>query len=229
MKKRVKRPMAMVTTLAGLVVGICVASVDNAAYARPSFGGSCANCHGNVQDGRMQVNNEDTTLDLGTQLDGNTRGPLKTFEASPGDTVTLSMEVVDGSPNFAVELKRLETGGQQNDQANKLVWSEANDASNPWSEWGDPPYFTKDNGSNGGITWSGSPTSYSFDLLIDPSTPLDVYDLEFAIATGGFAYDDEHFYLSVVPVPEPSTIALVLFGLVGVGILRRRRVPRGRE
>ena len=202
MKQHMKRPVVTVFRLAGLVAVIYLASMSKVACAKPSFGANCANCHTNSQDGLMQVTDQDTVLDLGTQLDGNTRGPLKTFEASPGDTVSLAMDVLNGAPGYAVELKRLESGGQQNDLANKLVWTAANDASNRWVRRGDPPYFTKDN-NNGAIAWTGSPVTYTFDLLIDPNTPLDVYDLDFAIATEEFAYDDEHFYLSVVPGPVP--------------------------
>lgn len=211
-----------------ILVALCLVCslviCENAAQARPSFGASCSSCHGNVQDGLMQVTDEDKIVDLGTQLDGKTRGPLKTFEAAPGDTVTLSMEVLDGSPNYSVQLKRLETGGQQNDQANKLVWTEANDPTNVWSEWGDPPYFTKDE-NNDGIVWEGATVGFTFDLLIDPSTPVDLYDLEYAIATGAFGYQDEHFYLSVVP--EPTSIALMSLGLIGIGFVGRRRRNSG--
>ena len=154
----------------------------------------------------MEVTDEDSTDDLGTQLDGKTRGPLKTFVVDPGASgavVTLSMQVVDGSDEYAAQLKRLETGGQVNDQANLLSWSEANDGGNTWTrhENNDPgPYFTKDNGSNGGINWGGSPITYSFDLFVDPATPADFYDLEFALGgkEGGRWYQDEHFYLQVI-------------------------------
>lgn len=225
MSSKMNRQLVRSSVFVILGIGVWLAISDNAAHGRPSFGGNCANCHSNVQEGLMQVTDEDTILDLGTQLDGSTPGPLKTFNASPGETVSLSMEVLNGSPDYALELQGLETGGQQNDQANKLVWTEANDPGNVWTERGNPPYFTKDN-NGGGIAWGGTPVTYSFDLQIDPSTPVDVYELEFAIATGAFSYEDENFYLNVVPVPEPSSVALIVLGIVGIGVLGRRRARR---
>ena len=101
MSSNMNRQLIQSSAFIVLGIGVWLAVSDNAAFGRPSFGGSCANCHSNAQEGLMQVNNEDTTLDLGTQLDGNMRGPLKTFEASPGETVSLSMEVLNGSPDYA--------------------------------------------------------------------------------------------------------------------------------
>ena len=199
-----------------------------AAQARPSFatenGNSCRDgCHANEQVGRMSVTGEDTTLDLGTQLDGNMRGPLKTFVTMPGEIVTLQVEVLDGSPVFAVQLKRLETGGQLNDLGNFLVWTEANDGLNPWTlqEVTNPPYFTKDDGSNGGLDPSEAGI-FSFDLEVDVSTPPDVYDLEFAVAGGAMNwYQDEHFYLEV-PEPDPALLWAAAVALMPVLLVIRR-------
>lgn len=178
-----------------------------------SFDNSCESCHTkDLVPGKMQVSDTGTLTDLGTQLNGKIRGPLKTFGVQAGNIVTLSVDVLDGNDKFAVQLKRLETGGQANDETNVLIWSEANGADNVWTrqEINNPPYFTKDNGNDGGISGSVTPATYTFDLLVDAATPPDFYDLEFAaagpIAGLGKWYQDEHFYLEVVSPPNAAVI-----------------------
>jgi hypothetical protein len=151
-------------------------------------------------EGRMFVTETEPLLDLGTQLDGKTRGPLKVFHVISGGTATLQVDVLDGSNEYAVQLKRLEKAGQVNSQENFLIWSEANEEGNDWNEWGESnPYFTQ------GVFSDTAPATLSFDLLIDAATPADVYDLEFALAGHDPAspenifYQDEHFYLEVLP------------------------------
>ena len=73
-------------------IGVSVASLAfcGVASARPSFSTNTQNscsvsgCHSSVAPPRMEVTDEDSTDDLGTQLDGKTRGPLKTFVVDPG-------------------------------------------------------------------------------------------------------------------------------------------------
>jgi hypothetical protein len=169
----------------------------------------------------MEVTDADGLLNIDVFTLGTPRGTLKVFDVLPGHTVTLSMNVLDGAEVYAAELKRLETGGVLNDLNNHLQWSEANDAANVWVQRGtvSVPYFTKDNGDDGGIAWIGQTALYTFDLLVGSNTPLDIYDLEFAvgISSGGdpTRYGDEHFYLNVVP--EPSTFALLL-SLAAIGL-----------
>jgi hypothetical protein len=151
----------------------------------------------------MEVTGQDVLMDIGTQIDGNIRGPLKTFQAAPGKIVTLSVNVLDGNNTFAVQLKDFEKSGRLNDSANRLIWTEANGPGNVWTrqEMGNPPYFTKDNGNNGGISGAVTPATYSFDLLIESGTPLDVYELVFAVpgrrTSFGRVYQEERFYLEV--------------------------------
>lgn len=222
----------------GLCVAIALASAPSS-HANPSFATGNANscregCHVDVQTDRMAVVDFDTTLDLGTQLDGRMRGPLPTFQTLAGQTVTLSLEVLNGSDVFAVQFKRLEFSGQRDSTDHFLVWEDANTLANAWTrqEVTNPPYFTKDNGTNGGLDGSEAGV-FTFDLFVDETTPPDVYDLEFAVA-GVFAtewYQDRHFYVEVVPEPETVPgIAAAGLALLALGEARprtrRRRATR---
>jgi hypothetical protein len=203
------------------------------AAAKPSFaidnGNSCKGIGCHVEEtGRMQVTGADGVLDLGTQLDGNVRGALQLFQVNPGNTVTLSMKVLNGNDLFAVQFKRLETPGQLNGLANFMTWMEDNLPSNLWTlqEVTNPPYFTKDNGNNGGLAGSAA-GPFSFGLFVDAATPPDVYDLEFAVAgTAGGGdlrfYQDEHFYLEVVPEPAAGASAMAMLAALGVVFGSRR-------
>jgi len=178
------------------------------AQGRPSYAitrnNDCSACHTTEVTGRMEVTGQDLLTDLGTQLDGNIRGPLKTFQATPGEIVTLSVKVLDGNARFAVQLKDFEKGGRLKDPNNHLIWSEANGPGNVWTrqQGGNPPYFTKDNGSNGGISGSITPATHTFDLLIEPGTPLDFYERVFAVPGRRVSfervYQEEHFYVQVL-------------------------------
>ena len=194
--------------LLAVLVSICSLGLTNSVVqARPSYsrgtGNSCSAsfCHSSVT-GRMEVANEDAVNDLGQQLDGSTRGPVKTFVVNAGSTATLSVTVLNGADKYAAQLKRLETGGQLNGVNNQLGWNEANAPANIWTRQEDtnPPYFTKDAGNDDGISWGGQAITYNFDLLVDASTPADFYDLAFVVSgkDGPKWTQEEHFYLQVL-------------------------------
>jgi hypothetical protein len=202
------------------------------AFAYPSLGESCSVCHGvnvgGTNPNKMEVTGFDTILDLGVQLDGKSRGPLSTFTALPGDTVTLQMTVTDNSEKYGIELKRLYKSGQEVSILNFLTSPMYGTTSAPpWTSYGADPVNGPQWFAQGPIDGSVG-SVYNFDLVLDPNTPMDVYDLEFAIAGGpahqsGSWYQDEHFYLQVIP--EPSTIALAGLGMIAIctGFLKRRR------
>jgi hypothetical protein len=175
--------------------------------ARPSYaagrGNDCSACHNVTVTGRMEVRGEDSLLDLGTQLDGQRRGPLKTFRAFPGQALTLAVRVLDGSNRFAVQIKDFEKAAQRSDANHRLVWSPVNGPANVWTrhEVTNPPYFTKDNGANGGFMESVAPITYTFEVQVEPNTPLDVYELVFAVPgrrNGQGVYQEERFYIEVI-------------------------------
>lgn len=226
-----RRPiLVLASVFVPFVFGLSWAGV---ATARPSYatsaGNSCSGCHTTPESGRLQIDGTDGVLDLGTQLDGNTRGALQLFKVVPGNTVTLSMQVLSWDGVFAVQFKRLEKSGQQSSLTNFLSWLEDNVPGNTWTlqEVSNPPYYTKDDGSDGGLPAS-SAGPFSFDLFIDPATPPDVYDLEFAIGgvntNSDLIYQDQHFYLEVVPEPALGASALTMLASLGAVYASRRRL-----
>jgi hypothetical protein len=204
-KEEIMTRLEIISALAALSLGLAGSAQAKPAWAT-SNGNSCRDgCHENVLSGRMEVTGQDTMLDLGTQLDGKVRGSLKTFIVEAGNTVTLMVDVLNGTEKFAVQLKRLEKSGQEVSLDNFLVWLENNTPENPWTrqEVTNPPYFTKDDGANGGLP-AGEAGVFTFDLFVASGTPPDVYDLEFAVAgrsSGDGWYQDEHFYLEVLGPP----------------------------
>jgi Rrf2 family protein len=204
----------------GVILMTGVSMPDLLAY-RPSAtatGNSCSVCHGSAGGGRtvsglLAISETTKLTDLGKQLGGQTRGPLYTFDALPGTTVELSVDVLStpnliGSASYALQLKRLEMSGQQLSTNNFLSWTDANPEGSGWVKQDDPvvpagvtnPYFTKDLAPN-------QTGTFKFLLGLKPETPVDVYDLEFAIAgvdDGGMFYYDRHFYVAVI-APELLT------------------------
>jgi len=157
---------------------------------------NCAACHQRTLSNRLRVAEEDFLLDIGAR-------PLKTYLTAPGEVVTLSATILTGSNRFAVQLKNLDADAVGKDPNHLLVWSEVVDPNNPWTrhEGENEPYFTKDNGKDGGIPNSETPITYHFDLQLDPYTPLDLYELVFAVAGQssilGKWYQEERFYIKV--------------------------------
>lgn len=171
-----------------------------------STANSCSVSHGpdpgqgRKVSGLISVSGFSRQVNLGTQLDGKVRGSLKTFDSVAGTTVQLSVDVVslaglNNPSSYALQLKRLEKSGQQMSLTNFLGWSDANAAGSGWVKQGTTnPYYTKQ------LT-AGTTGTFTFQLGLGNETPVDVYDLEYAIAgndDNGLFYADEHFYLAVI-------------------------------
>ncbi len=188
-----------VLLLSSLLTSVVLGSPSRAI----SRNNNCAACHASTVTGAMEVTGEDSLTNLGTQLDGGVRGPLKTLKVASGQIVTLVLRVLDGIDRFAVQIRDFEKPARRSNPSHRLVWSPANSTDNIWTrhEVNNPPYFTKDAGADNGLPGSIGPVTYTFDLLVESGTPLDVYGLVFAV--GGLrgnarVYQEERFYLEVL-------------------------------
>ncbi len=217
-----------------LAIACMLAGLNNTAYGWPpsaiSTGNSCKTCHGSTggetdRAGALQVVGEGM-LDLDvSRNDGATRGAIPFFTVAPGDTVELTMNVLDGSDKYAVQLKRLETAGVLGPASTDFLTGYGADVA--WFAQGPLPatYFTSVTGFGPvGTSWGGGPDPYSFFLTVDANTPINTYDLEYAVAgkfSGGKFYGDKHFYLNVIP--EPATLVLMSLAGLGIATMRQKR------
>jgi hypothetical protein len=183
-------------------------------HAFPTSGANCASCHSPVT-GRMSLSGETTTTDLGAGL-------FKTYNVAPGNTVTITENVLNGSVDYAASVRNFEQGGQQN-PGNFLVYTTPNLALNGWNGLVDPgsgaTYYSTS------VISDGSTPSFNFDISVNPATPLDYYELIFTMAgsnflPGGRFAQEEHVYLNVVPEPQAYALATGLC-LVGFAAYRR--------
>jgi len=196
-----------------LAIGQFLTQPDAQAYPQLAAqnGNSCSVCHGPYNatsaplatgrsaSGLISVSGFGKLTDLGTQLDGKTRGSLKTFEGVAGAAVQLSVDVVSltnlaPNPIYALQLKRLEKSGQAQSLTNFLGWSDNNTPGN-WVRQGTTNFYYTKTFSN------GETGTFAFQLGLSANTPADVYDLEFAIAgkdDTGLFYQDTHYYVAVI-------------------------------
>jgi hypothetical protein len=164
---------------------------------------SCRTCHGppagRIVSGLMDIVGP-RTVDLIRELSGSVRGPLATWDAVAGTNVTVSVDIVSvaglgANPRYSIQFKRLEFAGQKNSLTNFMDWSNANPPGSGWVPYGmTNTYFCKD-------LASGETGNFPFILGLGPSTPVDFYNLEFAVGgvdSIGLWYTDEHFYVAVV-------------------------------
>jgi len=215
---------------ASMMASVLLLSLGNMAQAKPGWGVSCKGCHGTAGEanrpGALEVLGEGL-LDLGdgNRNDGKNRGEIPFFTVEPGGSIDLTMNVLDGSDVYSVELKRLDIAAVLGLADTDYLTGFAPDGD--WFELGVEPYYATTGGNADGIDWTSGPVGFTYTLGIDALTPENVYDLEFAVAGLGAPskfYDDQHFYLVVAnAIPEPGTIALAGLGIIGIFASRMKR------
>lgn len=171
------------------------------AWAAPAWGSNCLSCHDQLQPGALAAFGEDTTADPDESATGAPdRGLLKVFQVVPGKTATLQADVVglNADDTYAVELTRFQFPGVEN--GGELTHTGDCD----WAEWDEPG----DHYSDPAVAhrWGSGPTTFAFDMAVEPNTPYDYYDLVFAVAGkradgSGLFYAAEHLYLQTVTKP----------------------------
>lgn len=179
------------------VVLLLMFCVVRTAQAEPAWGVNCLSCHGEWQADALQIFGEDTVADPDESNTGAPdRGPLPVFQVAPGQAEVLQVEIVGLNTDdaYAVELKRLRFPGVVS--GGELTYTDDCD----WAYWGVPGKYYTDPAI--GYRWGSGPTTFSFDISVDPDAPEDYYDLVFAAAGkleggGGLFYAEEHFYLQV--------------------------------
>jgi hypothetical protein len=171
--------------------------VAHPAQGEPAWGVNCLSCHGTWQTDAVQMFGEDTIADPDESATGAPdRGPLKVFQATAGQTKTLYAEILglEAGDVYAVELKRIRFPGVVN--GGELTYTD--DCG--WAYWGVPGKYYTDPAI--GYPWGTGPTTFAFDVGVNPDAPADYYDLAFAVAGklangGDLFYAEEHFYLEV--------------------------------
>jgi len=172
-------------------------SMLRTASAEPAFGGNCLSCHDQLLTDALYVFGEETTADPDESGTGaQDRGILPVFQACRGGTESLLVEVAGLATDdtYAVQLKRLRFPGVVND--GDLAYT--GDCS--WPEWGEDANYYSDPVIR--HRWGTGPTTFTFDLDVEPASPDDYYDLVFTVAGkfkdgGGLFYAEQHFYLQV--------------------------------
>ena len=183
------------------VVVLLVLCAARTASAAPAWGGNCLSCHDEWYTDTLYVVGEDVMADPDESGTGAPdRGTLKVFQVFPGDVKALLADVVglDTDDSYAVTLKRLRFSGVEN--GGQLTYTGDCD----WAQWEDPGDHYSDPAI--GYAWGSGPTTFAFDIAVEPDASYDYYDLVFAVAgkakdTGGLFYAVEHFYLQVLVLP----------------------------
>jgi hypothetical protein len=184
----------------GLVLPVAVLVAIGAAQtsqAEPAWGGNCLSCHDQWERGSLVVISEDRLADPDESATGAPdRGTLQVFRATPGQLKTLYAEVVglDAIDTYAVELTRLRHPGVENGG----ILSYQADCN--WAEWGEQAKYYTDPFIS--FQWGSGPTIFVFYIEVAAHTPVDYYDLVFALAgkhgsDSDLFYDEQHFYLRV--------------------------------
>jgi len=184
----------------GMVLGAAGSlGLSGSAWALPSYGPSCANCHGDVREA-FEISEFSGIADP----DGGI-GALKFINAQRGSSVQLTANVVDGTPSYGVAL------------VDSFFSPDLFLVQGPGSNW-------TFEGTHYTVGPLGENAAHGFDLLVPADTPTGYYAFTFTAAglsPSEFWAQSESFYVRVVP--EVGTLLMLSVGVGTIGFVARRR------
>lgn len=149
-----------------ILTAVALIALASSALATPSRSNSqgCIGCH-NPVTGRMSIIAPGgLTTNLGTQLDGQSRGALDTFEVIAGQSVTIPIVVAAGSGTFALGVYEIADGGVKNSLGNLLDFSLQTPPN--WTLRSGPARYTYPTTS-----LSAAAQTINFRMLVTPPRP----------------------------------------------------------
>lgn len=173
------------------------------AMAFPAFGtiayGECFACHTTIVEDRAALLNADGLFDP-TEREGEPdRGALPYYTVRPGGQISMLIEMVDGTEDYAYQF----IGTDRPDVTNGGILAFTEDPE--WYRYEDPEaplYYCQSDNPYNGYDWpSGDPRVVSFNLGVNAATPEGAYLLTLATAGRDTVrdgwYQEFNFYLVV--------------------------------
>ena len=181
------------------------------ALAFPDYGtrenGHCYACHSEIVSGRMELLDFAGMVDPVEMQGIPDQGSLKYYSAPAGGNVAMSIHAINGASKYAFQI----TGFDDHDVTNGGTLVYADDTSWLTYRGNFNTYFCKADGGLNAYDWGTSdPTTVTYNLNVDASTPPGYYLLTFALAgkESNEWYDGEFFYLEVTGGSSGPTLAV---------------------
>ncbi len=158
--------------------------------------GDCFACHTTIQTGRMELLDFAGMIDPVEMQGVPDQGSLKYYSVAPGGSVGMTIHAINGANQYAFQVTGFDapdvTGGGTLTYTDDPAWLAY--------RGNFKTYFCRADGGRNGYDWgTGDPTTVTYNIQVDQSTPPGYYLLRYALAGkgGGEWYQDELFYLEV--------------------------------